>query len=586
MIDPMSTLAFSVYSGKRAYALLLGSGVSRDSGIPTAWEIVLDLIRRLAAMEGKSCADDPASWYATEYLKDPGYSDLLAALAKTSAERGKLLNSYIEPTEEDREQGKKMPTPAHRAIAKLVADGFISVIITTNFDRLMERALDEAGVVPTVIASSDAIQGATPLPHATCTVIKVHGDYLDTRLKNTLDELETYDPAMDKLLDRIFDEYGLIVCGWSADWDVALRKAIERCPNRRFTTFWSAYRELSDRAKEVCAWRQAEMVVGRDANTFFGDLCERVTSLAEIGGQHPVTAVVAVATMKRYLAEDRYRIRLYDLLMAEVDRFEEATSEESFPLQRIHSTLEADGGVVKRLSRYERLSEMLVTGGYWGDERHPDLWIRAIERIARPSEGQTGDPLLLRVTRYPAILLLYGCGIAALASARYATLVSLFTQGQLTRSNEERAAWVHLLDSDTIAAFDGIAPGLPELKRFRFVPLSAYLRPRLQRALRDYLPGEREFDQVFNRFEYYGSLLYADQGLKSDGDEIWGPLGWYVASRRKLFPQIQKEIEEQRGDFPLLKAGGFRGSLDRLLLVKKRFDEWVSGIASHHGIWG
>jgi len=61
----------------------------------------------------------------------------------------------------------------------------VRVVITTNFDRLIENALREARVEPTVIASDDATAGATPLVHSKCAVIKVHGDYLDARIKNT-----------------------------------------------------------------------------------------------------------------------------------------------------------------------------------------------------------------------------------------------------------------------------------------------------------------------------------------------------------------------------------------------------------------
>ncbi|MBI1929655.1 hypothetical protein HYR99_36080, partial [Candidatus Poribacteria bacterium] len=78
-----------------------------------------------------------------------------------------------------------------------------------------------------------------PLTHTSCAIIKVHGDYLDTRIKNTPDELARYDKRLNQLLDRIFDEFGLIVCGWSAEWDVALRSAMERCKNHRFTTYWT-----------------------------------------------------------------------------------------------------------------------------------------------------------------------------------------------------------------------------------------------------------------------------------------------------------------------------------------------------------
>src|ERR1700677_1437861 len=75
MIDPMTSLAFSVYSGKGVYALLLGSGVSRTSGIMTGWDIVQDLIRKVAAVEGKDCGENPAGWYEKTYGKEPDYSD-------------------------------------------------------------------------------------------------------------------------------------------------------------------------------------------------------------------------------------------------------------------------------------------------------------------------------------------------------------------------------------------------------------------------------------------------------------------------------------------------------------------------------
>jgi hypothetical protein len=65
--------------------------------------------------------------------------------------------------------------------------------------------------------------------------VKLNGDYLDTRIKNTPEELSGYHPSIDRLLDRVLDEYGLIVCGWSADWDTALRRAFERCPSDQET---------------------------------------------------------------------------------------------------------------------------------------------------------------------------------------------------------------------------------------------------------------------------------------------------------------------------------------------------------------
>jgi hypothetical protein len=73
MIDPFLNLAFSVFSSKGVYALLLGSGVSRASGVPTGWEILEDLMRKLAHLEGE-LPPDPAAWYRGRYHADPDYS--------------------------------------------------------------------------------------------------------------------------------------------------------------------------------------------------------------------------------------------------------------------------------------------------------------------------------------------------------------------------------------------------------------------------------------------------------------------------------------------------------------------------------
>src|ERR1035437_11081736 len=61
MIEPSLSLAVSVQSNPGVYALLIGSGVSRSSGVPTGWEIVVELIRRLAKLKGEECGNDPRS---------------------------------------------------------------------------------------------------------------------------------------------------------------------------------------------------------------------------------------------------------------------------------------------------------------------------------------------------------------------------------------------------------------------------------------------------------------------------------------------------------------------------------------------
>ena len=216
MINPTESLAFSMQANPGVYAVLVGSGVSRAAKIPTGWEITLDLVRKLAALRKENCDPDPERWYLNTFNKEANYLDLLDALCGTPAERQQLLRDYFEPSADDRDEGTKQPTAAHKAIAALAAMGFIRVILTTNFDRLIETALEGAGLKPAVLITPDQLHGALPLIHTRCCVIKLHGDYLDTRIRNTQAELDSYPAEFNRLLDRILDEFGLVVCGWSA----------------------------------------------------------------------------------------------------------------------------------------------------------------------------------------------------------------------------------------------------------------------------------------------------------------------------------------------------------------------------------
>ena len=108
--DVNTQLAFSVVEGKGVFALLIGSGLSRAAGIPTGWDITLDLIRRVALTQNVKEQPDWAKWYRRKIKQEPSYSALLEELASSPQERRAILQSYIEPTKEDRDQDRKVPT--------------------------------------------------------------------------------------------------------------------------------------------------------------------------------------------------------------------------------------------------------------------------------------------------------------------------------------------------------------------------------------------------------------------------------------------------------------------------------------------
>lgn len=579
LIDPIISLAFSMHHNKGVYALLLGSGVSRAAGIPTGWEVVLDLIRKLAHLQGESCEPDPADWYQKKFGTFPDYARLLEMLAGSPAERARLLRTYFEPNEEEKEQGLKAPTEAHRAIAELVTNGYIRVIVTTNFDHLLEQALENMGVVPTVISTPDAAEGALPLTHTQCTIVKVNGDYLDTRIKNTPEELAQFDERIDGLLSRIFDEFGLIVCGWSAEWDTALRAALERCQSHRFTTYWASVGEDSQAAQRIIALRRAQRIQIRDADTFFRHLAEKVMALEEYTRPHPLSAKVAIARAKRYLLEERYQIRLHDLVMEETERVYAALSEANFPVQGTSFSVEE---LKKRLERYEASLETLVsllaTGCYWGTSAHQKLWVKVLERIGNPSGGKAGLVAWLNLRLYPALLLLYASGVAAIAADKYSTLAALFNRPTY---NEDSEGMPLVLKLVPVKIVDKNAMNQMLGKSF-YTPVSEHLVKVLRAPLREFLPDEVVYERTFDRFECLFALVYGDC-LKRRGRGVWGPVGRFGyklgnSEGQNPLKDLLAEAEHQKEAWGPLKAGLFGGDYSRFGEIAVEYARAVSNL--------
>lgn len=575
IMDGRLSLALSVQSNPGVYALLLGSGVSRSAKIPTGWEVVLDLIRRIAAMKDEEISGDPAEWYRNRYGDDPDYSRLLGRLARQPAERQRLLRDYFEPSPEERVEGLKQPTAAHRAIANLCKRGYIRVIVTTNFDRLLEQAMSAEGLMPTVISTADAVKGTPPLVHTDLLVLKLHGDYLDTRILNTDGELATYPKPLRDLLDRIFDEYGLIVSGWSARWDPALRAALERCKSQRYTTYWTGIEEPDENLDRLLTLRRAEFLKVNDADEFFTDLNEKVLALEEYARPHPLSLETAAATLKRYLSDPRYDIRYHDLLMQEADRVIRETAGDRFPVG--DSVTEATA--VSRIRDYESVTEILTTlfatACFWAEERHEAVLTRVIEDLGnQPLLG--GNTFLLNLRYYPALLTMYAGGIAAVANGTYGVLRAILLDPQIRGYNMDGPAAVALAKWNVLK--EGHAKALPGMAKTN-TPLSLWLEARLRDSLRPVIASDRRYISAFDRFEYFWGLVYADVFQSPWGDnKLRGPVGNFVWRwpEQDLPPHeaIEQEIESVGEDWPALRAGFFNRDLARLRAKKEGFDKF------------
>ena len=577
-MDPRLSLAIAIQSNPGVYAILVGSGLSRSAEIPTGWEITLDLVDRLAQAKGADHGGQPAQWFQKEFNDEPGYSALLARLGKTGPERQALLRAYFEPTEEERAEGLKAPSPAHRAIARLAASGHVRVIVTTNFDRLLELALEDAGVRPVVVANEDAARGAVPLVHAGCYVLKVHGDYLDTRIRNTEKELDSYPKAIRDLLGRIFDDYGLIVCGWSGQWDTALRGVLQRAKARRYSTYWTSRNELSEEAAALVAHRDATIVSIESADDFFVDLERRVSALEEVGRPHPLSVESAAVTLKRLLPDPVNAIQLRDFVHHETEHACGRLGSQRFAADGNVSAEELSARLLEYEAVTEVLSRLFAVGAYWCEERHVSVWVDSIQRIANPPHQRSGTMVWIGLWRYPATILLYAAGVVALHSEKHVLLHALLFDVHVRGSGRER--WPLVREANSWVMDRDVGRHLPEMGS-RLTPTSDRLQVTVQRYVGEFIPDADDYVSAFDTFEYLVALSYADTFSEPNADSIRAPIGAFAwrwregadAGRRFLTTQA----ESLGAEWPLLQAGFFQKSDSRFKAVQKAFDKfWFS----------
>lgn len=567
------------------YAVLLGSGVSTGAGVPTGWGVVKQLILRLAAADTpgdteslRLAADQPERWWSEHHNGELGYSALLSALAATPAARQGLLADFFEPTDEDREQGIKIPSAAHQAIAGLVKQGLVRVIITTNFDRLMEQALDAAGVSPQVISRPEAAKGMAPLAHSPATIIKLHGDYKDLGSRNTPEELENYPEEWNILLRQIFDEYGLVISGWSAEWDIALVDALESSPNRRYPMYWDNRSSRGENAQRLLNARQGQVIQAAGADELFAGLLSSIEAIDRLT-HSPLSTAMAIAQLKRYLPDPVRRIDLHDLVMGVVEEVATAVGEQPLSINGLNGD-KIQAVYEQHLRSTSSLIHLLITGVTHDiDGTHDRLWVDALQRLvdAGTAPISQGMHTLNDARLYPALLALTAMGVTTVRRARDGLFIKLLTQVEGrdhmgTSDPIPVAQLLHpqrILDKNTINAF-------PKWGNTNWIhPASHLLKSDIQPFFESLIPLEAEYVQAFHGFEFRFGFVQENindgtRGLRAMSGEYIGERGWIWGDEEvPLAETAFRKAIERSSSRPWEDFLGSTKSVDEALLTHR-----------------
>jgi hypothetical protein len=292
-LDPIVSLSVALAEAPGTCAFFLGSGVSRDAGVPTGGEVMWAGLRRLHQLETDSetpaSDEELAAWQAETGREDMTYSDLLESIAPDQAVRREYLAGFFEGRE---------PGPTHGALADLAKQGLVKVFITTNFDRLLERALQTRGIEPTVVSSDADLAAGVPREHASCLVLKPHGDYLQQTIRNTPAELAALDPAIATELGEILARYGLVVVGYSGA-DEAIANAL-RARRSRYGLWWLSRGDPAPAAVALIEATGGRLIRRDTATDFLADLARRLKIFADHPtGETPETVHDATVALLR-----------------------------------------------------------------------------------------------------------------------------------------------------------------------------------------------------------------------------------------------------------------------------------------------
>lgn len=228
-MDPMVKLAASALPNEKKYVLFAGAGVSKDAGVHSAWDLMLETASLLYANEENNEEEvDLEKWFIDSEYSQMGYSELIGSLYSTSTEQQSFLNKYL--------NGHKIGD-VHKSIAKLAKLGIIRCIITTNFDHYIEKALGEEGIPFQVITEVDLNSSEPLIQCKSVRIYKPNGTLGKGALRNTPKDLEKLSEEMENELIRVISEHGVIVLGYSGR-DPNMQKVFEKANFNHYPIFW------------------------------------------------------------------------------------------------------------------------------------------------------------------------------------------------------------------------------------------------------------------------------------------------------------------------------------------------------------
>lgn len=205
---------------------LLGAGVSRTAGMPTASDITWDLkVRYYCLKENEDISqhdinNETVRKRVQTYLDSKGFPRLNSQEEYSFYFELTFGNDYAEQQKYLSEQlatEKVSLNVGHRALAALISLKLAKVVFTTNFDHVMEDAYSSVTGNNLSAYHLDGSYAALEALNSESFPIyaKLHGDFKYQSIKNLSTDLQNNDKKIQDCFLAACSRYGLVISGYS-----------------------------------------------------------------------------------------------------------------------------------------------------------------------------------------------------------------------------------------------------------------------------------------------------------------------------------------------------------------------------------
>ncbi len=286
--------------------------------------------------------------------------------------------------------------------------------------------------------------------------------------------------------------------------------------------------------------------------------------------------------IKTFISEDKYRIKLDDLIRNEITKAISELNETNFPSYNgkvsedyLRETLQ------KFQSVLSNLQIILITVSYWGNEFQKEQLLKIFLKLCSHISYEQSSFTWQSLRWYSIIWLHYSVGISLLIKEDYKTLykvLSLETKPYNPNQKDNSLIFSYASAFSEITSQE-LFKNIKEHER-HFAPISEYIFKKLQPIIEDILFIGDGYEIIYDKYEVLIGLESSMRHIKFY-DSCWAPsgrYGWKYRNRTGNQNPVTKLIEQGKThtvEWAPLKSGFFDSNYDVFSTTADKFVEHV-----------